>query len=121
MRLVTLPAASVRGCLDREDLPWLQFMCFPHVEDELNALVAEKPDTFDPCPEIAVDEHVAMPRHRATDETAHNRRPRAVVDSDRIGHLKARCHRRAILMSAIEWASVRARKLSAIIIGRQSR
>jgi hypothetical protein len=119
MRLVTLlvamRGASVRGCLDREDLSGLQLMGFGHIEDQLNAVVSQKPDTFDSCPKTPVDEHIAMPRDRATDETPHNRRSGPVVDSDGVGHLKARCHPRAILMYAIEWACVRARKLSSMI------
>ena len=62
-----------------------------------------------------VDQEVAVPRHRATDETPHNRRSGPVVDSDGVGYFKARCHPRAILMYAIEWACVRARKLSSMI------
>jgi hypothetical protein len=123
MRLVTLLVAddrtlretSVRGCLDRENLSGLQFMCFGHIEDQLNAMVAQNPDTFDPCPEPAVDEHVAVPRPRASDQSSDDRCSGPVLDSDRIGHLKARCHPRAILMYAIEWACVRARKLSSMI------
>jgi hypothetical protein len=107
--------ASVRRCLDRENLSGLQFMCVGHIKDQLNAMVAQKPDTFDSRPELAVDQEVAVPRHRATDETPHNRRSGPVVDSDGVGYFKARCHPRAILMYAIEWACVRARKLSSMI------
>jgi hypothetical protein len=90
-------------------------MCVGHIENELNAVVSQKSDTFYPSPETAINENVAVPRHRATDETPDNRRSGPAFDGDRIGHLKAGCHPRPILMSAIECACVRARKRSSMI------
>jgi hypothetical protein len=68
-----------------------------HIEDQLDAIRSQNPDTFDSCPETTVDQHVAVPRYRATKQASDNRCPRPVVDSDGFGHLKARCHARAIL------------------------